>query len=31
MEGYFDVDDYVETLARNGQDGEPVRFEPDES
>lgn len=31
MDDYLDVEEYVETLARNGQDGEPIRFEPDEN
>ncbi len=31
MEGYFDVEDYVEQQAKNGNDGEPISFEPSET
>lgn len=31
MEGYFDVEDYVEQQAKIGHDGEPISFEPSET
>jgi hypothetical protein len=29
-QGYFDVDEYIETQARNGNEGETLSFEPSE-
>lgn len=31
MEGYFDVEEYVEQQAKNGNGGEPISFEPSET